>query len=226
MPERHRAPSLAETQARFHRLVTAPETVAKTLASAGLAARDIDAWVQGDANLTATDRLDIYANMYFFRLLDVLRTDYPRLLANVGDDTFHDLVTDYLALHPPTRPSVRVRSSSVRSASQGRWVARACPASSSAWSRPTACSISRSSPGAPGAIPPLRATHPTTTHSRSDAGSCGAGPTSCSCTIARSTLTSAGSYRTCRPAFASIDSARTSRRHARTPRLSPPRPAS
>jgi len=106
MTER-RPPTLAETQARFHRLVTAPESVAKTLAREGLGALEIDAWIRGDPELTATERLDVYANMYFFRLLEVLRVDYPRLLANVGDDAFHDLVTDYLAAHPPTRPSVR-----------------------------------------------------------------------------------------------------------------------
>jgi hypothetical protein len=52
-------------------------------------------------------RLDIYANMYFFRIRDVLRDEYPKTVIQLGDDGFHNLVTDYLVACPPDHPSLR-----------------------------------------------------------------------------------------------------------------------
>src|SRR5439155_16036738 len=61
----------------------------------------------GDARLDAGERLDIYANMYFWRLSDILRGDYSAVLAAVGDERFHNLVTEYLFDRPSQHPSVR-----------------------------------------------------------------------------------------------------------------------
>jgi hypothetical protein len=99
-------PSLAEIQERFYALVTAPEGVGKALVERGLAPEDLARMVVGDARLGAVARLDVYANMYFFRILDVLREAYPKLTAAVGDSAFHDLITDYLLACPPAHPSV------------------------------------------------------------------------------------------------------------------------
>jgi hypothetical protein len=60
----------------------------------------------GDERMSARERLDVYANMYFYRILDVLRDDYPKLLGAVGDTGFHNLATDYLLACPPTHPSI------------------------------------------------------------------------------------------------------------------------
>jgi hypothetical protein len=99
---------LADVEARFHDLVTAPESVAATLAARGPGALgEIEAIVVGDEGLSAVERLDIYANMYFFRIRDVLRDEYAKTAARVGDDAFHDLVTDYLVACPPNHPSLR-----------------------------------------------------------------------------------------------------------------------
>ena len=57
--------------------------------------------------LGATQRLSIYAEMYWARLLDVLRDDFPRVAAIVGDDRFTTLAAAYLERHPSTNPSVR-----------------------------------------------------------------------------------------------------------------------
>ncbi|HEX4405716.1 MAG TPA: DNA-binding domain-containing protein, partial [Polyangia bacterium] len=97
----------AELQRRFFELVTGPEGVAKELATRGLPDGAVAAIIEGDARASAIERLDVYANMYFFRILDVLRSDYPKLLAVVGDDAFHDLATDYLQAHPSRHPSLR-----------------------------------------------------------------------------------------------------------------------
>lgn len=99
--------SLRDVQRRFHELVTAPESVHKTLASRGSSVEELGRIIRGDGVLSAADRLDIYANMYFFRIRDVLRDDYPKVLALVGDDEFHNLATDYLAAHAPDHFSLR-----------------------------------------------------------------------------------------------------------------------
>ena len=70
---------LAALQKLFHGLATAPEGVEPGLAQLGLTASDLSAVIAGDERLSAIERLDIYANMYFFRLLDVLRDDFPKL---------------------------------------------------------------------------------------------------------------------------------------------------
>jgi hypothetical protein len=92
----------------LYRLITAPSGVAEglgaehTLPEGGLAAL-----VDGDERLSAEARLDVYADMYFYRLLEVLKEDYPATLAVLGDANFHNLITDYLVEHRPSEPSVR-----------------------------------------------------------------------------------------------------------------------
>jgi hypothetical protein len=92
----------------LYRLITAPSGVAEglgaehTMPEGGLAAL-----VDGDERLSAEARLDVYADMYFYRLLEVLKEDYPATLAVLGDANFHNLITDYLVEHRPSEPSVR-----------------------------------------------------------------------------------------------------------------------
>jgi hypothetical protein len=101
------SPSLRALQQRFHALVTAPESVPTLLDKGRVTVAELGELVRGDARLPAAERLDIYANMYFFRIRDVLRDDYPQLVALIGDDAFHNLATDFLAVHPPTHFSLR-----------------------------------------------------------------------------------------------------------------------
>src|SRR5262249_6584940 len=62
--------------------------------------------IGGDERLGAVERPDVYAKMHCFRLLEVLREDYPKLVAVVGDAEFHNLVTEYLIAHPPEHASI------------------------------------------------------------------------------------------------------------------------
>ncbi len=105
--QRSGTPSLRGLQARFYDLVTQPGGVATALRSRGEDPAELARVIRGDEHLSAVERLDIYANMYFFRILDVLRGDYPKLLSIVGDVAFHNLVTDYLIAHRPRDPSLR-----------------------------------------------------------------------------------------------------------------------
>ena len=103
-------PSLENLQALLYRLITAPEGVA-----AGLDAErppephtpgDLALLIESDDRLSAIERLEIYANAYFYRILDCLKEDFPATLATLGADNFHNLVTGYLIEYPPTEPSI------------------------------------------------------------------------------------------------------------------------
>jgi len=99
--------SLRELQRRFFSLITAPEGVDKGLGALDMTPADLEKIVRSDERRSAVERLDIYANMYFFRILDVLREMFPKLTALVGDTPFHNLVTDYLLAFPSSHPSLR-----------------------------------------------------------------------------------------------------------------------
>jgi len=98
---------LKELESLLYRLITAPSGVAEGLAAEReLVAGGLDAIVLGDERLSAEARVDIYANMYFYRILDVLKEDFPATLAVLGADNFHNLTTGYLLEHPPVEPSI------------------------------------------------------------------------------------------------------------------------
>ena len=98
---------LKQLQRLLYRLITAASGVAEGLAATReIPAGGLDAIVRGDDRLSAAGRVDIYANMYFYRLLDVLKEDFPATLRVLGDDNFHNLATGYLLAYPPTEPSV------------------------------------------------------------------------------------------------------------------------
>ena len=99
---------LKQLQSILYRLITAASGVAEGLAAEGsMPAGGLNALVLGDERLSAEDRVDIYANMYFYRLRDVLKEDFPATLRVLGDDNFHNLATGYLIEFPPTEPSVQ-----------------------------------------------------------------------------------------------------------------------
>jgi hypothetical protein len=63
--------------------------------------------VEGHGQLGAEDRINIYAEMYFARLVDVLKSDFPRVAALLGCERFHEIVSYYLTRYPSTHPSLR-----------------------------------------------------------------------------------------------------------------------
>jgi hypothetical protein len=98
---------LKNLESLLYRLITAPSGVAEGLAGEReLGADGLDAIVLSDERLSAKARVDIYANMYFYRILDALKEDFPATLAVLGADNFHNLVTGYLLEYPPTEPSL------------------------------------------------------------------------------------------------------------------------
>jgi len=86
---------LAELQERFWDLATRA-TDARPAA---------DCFV-GTPDLSAEDRLDIYANMFVWRQIDALREDFPKLAQLLGDEGFYATAKSYLRAHPSTHPSL------------------------------------------------------------------------------------------------------------------------
>src|SRR5260370_42069661 len=94
-------------QSLLYRLIPAASGVAEGLAAErDLGATGLDAIVLGDNRLSAEARVEIYANMYFYRILDSLKEDFPATLVVLGEDNFHNLITGYLLEYPPTEPSI------------------------------------------------------------------------------------------------------------------------
>lgn len=95
--------ALRELQTRFWRsIATAPGPAAPGSFDATLLAI-----IDGDARRSSADRLDVYGQMYWIRLHDALREDYPRVAEILGAERFSAVVRAYLARFPSAHPSVR-----------------------------------------------------------------------------------------------------------------------
>lgn len=94
--------SLHELQSRFF------DSLAR-LPGAGLVSFDpvVVATVEARGQLGSEARVDIYAQMYYARLFEVVKGDFPRTAAILSCDRFHEIVSAYLAQHPSTHPSLR-----------------------------------------------------------------------------------------------------------------------
>ena len=57
--------------------------------------------------LNSNSRLEIYYDMYRLRLLDILFTDYPKLVGLMGEEKFTQAFLHYLLNYPSTHYSVR-----------------------------------------------------------------------------------------------------------------------
>jgi hypothetical protein len=98
---------LKELQSLLYRLITAPSGVVEGLAAERApGAGQLEAIVLGDERLSPAARVEVYANMYFYRILDALKEDFPATLAVLDGDNFHNLVTGYILEYPPSEPSL------------------------------------------------------------------------------------------------------------------------
>ena len=87
--------NLRELQALLYRRITDPDGTNESIGEErGLAPGVLEALVHGDERLSAFERVDIYANAYFYRLLECLGEDFPATLAVLGEDNFPALVKD------------------------------------------------------------------------------------------------------------------------------------
>lgn len=66
----------------------------------GLKRGELEAVVRRSKNLTAAERLAIYANAYYARLLECLGAFYPVLKTALGEDVFDSFAFEYLQRYP------------------------------------------------------------------------------------------------------------------------------
>jgi hypothetical protein len=99
-------PPLDVVQQWFQAVVTHPEGVAAGAASR--AAQDLvrldrgalEQLVRRSSRLSAEQRLEIYANAYYARLLECLRDGFPVLALVLGAEVFDSFAFDYLQRYP------------------------------------------------------------------------------------------------------------------------------
>jgi hypothetical protein len=96
----------------FQSVVVHPGTEDEAVASA-----EAQAVVPGDRlvdvilpsrSLTPSERMGIYHGMYPMRMVEAMASDYPALQHFVGEPAFHDLVMQYVQVHPSRSFSLNV----------------------------------------------------------------------------------------------------------------------
>ncbi len=101
---------LARLQAQLFALITQPEAVSE--AAHKLVAQNpeilpVQGWICAAHEAEAVERVGIYADMFFARMLDALTEVYEVLKDALGEVRFQALCAAYLAAHPSQTPSIR-----------------------------------------------------------------------------------------------------------------------
>ena len=94
------APQLDRLERWMYTVITHPDG-----AKAGINANSIqnlEQTVLPSDELTPLDRISIYANMYFWRLNEVISNEYPTVSHLLGEELFNKIVKDYVTHHPST----------------------------------------------------------------------------------------------------------------------------
>ena len=103
-------PAFAHLYRRFLALVAQPLPLAEAAAArepGDTGAFPLDRWITAGSRERASERLGIYAHMYFSRLRDSLREDFSACARVVGDTAFERIAVRYLITHPSDNPSLR-----------------------------------------------------------------------------------------------------------------------
>ena len=86
--------NLAQTQAQLFRAIAERRD------------EGIEGIVEPSARLSPQKRVEIYAEMYFWRQVDALKEDFPKLAALLGEAEFAHLVKAYVQAYPSQHPSL------------------------------------------------------------------------------------------------------------------------
>ncbi|HEV7785940.1 MAG TPA: DNA-binding domain-containing protein [Thermoanaerobaculia bacterium] len=98
--------TLGTVQQWFQAVVTHPDGVEGGVASEEAQALirlprgELEAVICRSRNLTAAERIGIYANAYYSRLLECVGDCFPMLRAALGEDVFNGFAFDYLQRYP------------------------------------------------------------------------------------------------------------------------------
>lgn len=100
------APQLDRIERWMHSVVTHPDGAkAGTKANStqnNEQALKLEQTVLPSDELTSLDRISIYANMYFWRLNEVISNEYPTVSHVLGEELFNKVVKNYVTHHPST----------------------------------------------------------------------------------------------------------------------------
>ncbi len=101
-------PALDVVQRWFQAVISHPDGVAEgisadeTQALIGLGRDQLETVVRRSKNLTASERVGIYAYAYYARLLECLRESFPILRKVLGEELFQPIALEYLRRYPST----------------------------------------------------------------------------------------------------------------------------
>jgi hypothetical protein len=99
---------LAQIERWMQAIITHPGGVADGIqspqarAAAGASQSELGRIVNRSSRRTAIERLEVYANAYYARLLECLRDEFPALVHALGEEAFDGLAFAYLVECPPT----------------------------------------------------------------------------------------------------------------------------
>ncbi len=99
-------PELSVVQQWFYAVVTHPDGIEAgaesedALKLAPMSRGDLEKMVTRSGKVSARDRLAIYGNAYFARLIECLSELYPVLKQTMGQELFNGFAFDYLQNHP------------------------------------------------------------------------------------------------------------------------------
>lgn len=111
------SPPLAELQECMRRVLTDPRGPGVTAFP----------YIKDAPPLSREDRLGVYANAYFARLLEALAAVFPALRRILGNGDFGRLVADYLARHPSRSPIIENAASALPAFLRAHELCRARP---------------------------------------------------------------------------------------------------
>jgi uncharacterized protein (UPF0276 family) len=101
-------PTLEDTQRTFFDAITWPRGAGDFVSQLDERTRAaFDELFSTSAAFDRIQRLEVYANAYFYRLLGALRELFPRLAYLAGEVGFHNLITDYVLACPSRAPDLR-----------------------------------------------------------------------------------------------------------------------
>jgi hypothetical protein len=103
-----RGQSLAQIQRWMQSVITDPDgvengvTSKRSQAEIPLTLERVEDVILPSQKMSSLDRLEIYANAYYARLIECLRDEFPATSDLLGEDTFNAFAFDYLQYYPST----------------------------------------------------------------------------------------------------------------------------
>jgi hypothetical protein len=106
MPPPPSHPDLSTIQRWFQSVISHPQGISTAIDTEeaqkliAMKRSELEQVIKRSKNLSAEERLGIYANAYYARLLECLRESFPVLAKTLGHDVFDEFAFDYLQQYP------------------------------------------------------------------------------------------------------------------------------